>query len=86
MKIKKCLFFNTSTFSLHQDIIIIESLLHYFKTDIIMHLEHGCALCEIWEFRCRNMVILTKILDFVMFGTRNLRHNDEKLKKKLPSP
>jgi hypothetical protein len=48
---------------LHYDIIIIESLWHYFKTDIIMHLEHDCAMCKIWEFYWRNMVILTKFLD-----------------------
>jgi hypothetical protein len=29
------------------------------------------------------MVILTKFFDFVMFGTRDLGHNGEKLKKKI---
>jgi hypothetical protein len=29
------------------------------------------------------MVILTKFLDFVMFGTRDLGHNGVKLKKKI---
>jgi hypothetical protein len=28
------------------------------------------------------MVVLAKLLDFMMFGTRDLRHNGEKLKKK----
>jgi hypothetical protein len=32
------------------------------------------------------MVILTKFLDFVMFGTKDLGHNGVKLKKNLPSP
>ena len=34
----------------------------------------------------RNMVILTKFLDFVMFGTRDLGHNGEKFQKNLPFP
>jgi hypothetical protein len=34
------------------------------------------------NFHSRNMVILTKFLDLVMFGTRDLGHNGEKLKKK----
>jgi hypothetical protein len=75
---KKCLFLITALF--HSDIIIIESLWHYFKTDIMTHLKHGCALCEIWEFHCVNMVILTKFLDFVTFGTRDLGHNGEKFR------
>jgi hypothetical protein len=37
MKIKKCLFFNTTTALLPQDFIVIESLGHYFKTYFIMH-------------------------------------------------
>jgi hypothetical protein len=77
----KCLFFNVSTALLHKDINITESLWHYFKTNIIMHLEQDCALCEIWEFHSRNMLILTKFLDFVMFGTRELWHNGEKFEK-----
>jgi hypothetical protein len=39
------------------------------------------------DFHSRNMVILTKFLDFVMFGTRDLGHNGIKSKtKKIPSP
>jgi hypothetical protein len=34
----------------------------------------------------RNMAILTKFMDFAMFGTRDLGHNGKKLKKKIPSP
>jgi hypothetical protein len=33
------------------------------------------------DFHSRNMVILTKFLDFVMFGTRDLGHNGVKFKK-----
>jgi hypothetical protein len=33
------------------------------------------------DFHSRNMVILTKFLDFVMFGTKDLGHNGVKLKK-----
>jgi hypothetical protein len=50
-----------------------------------MILEQGCAVYEISEFHSRNMVISTKFMDFVMFGTRDLGHSGEKLKKKLPS-
>jgi hypothetical protein len=46
-----------------------------------MHLEQGCASCEIWEFHSRNMAILTKFLDFAMFGTRDPGHNGKKSKK-----
>jgi hypothetical protein len=45
-----------------------------FKTNIIMHLQQGYASCEIWEFHSRNMAILTKFLNFAMFGTWNLGH------------
>jgi hypothetical protein len=45
-----------------------------------MHLEQGCALCEILEFLRRNMAILSKFLDFVMFETRDLGNNGEKFK------
>jgi hypothetical protein len=34
----------------------------------------------------RNMAILTKFLDFAMFGTRDLGHNGKNFLKKLPSP
>jgi hypothetical protein len=33
------------------------------------------------DFHSRNKVILTKFLDFVMFGTRDIGHNGVKLKK-----
>jgi hypothetical protein len=56
-------------------------LWHNFKTNIIMNLEQGCAVCEIWDFHSRNMAILTKFLNFVMFGTRDLGHNGKKFKK-----
>jgi hypothetical protein len=38
------------------------------------------------NFHSRNIVIFSKFLDLVKFGTRDLGHNGEKLKKKLPSP
>jgi hypothetical protein len=34
------------------------------------------------DFHSRNMVIFSKFLDFVMFGTGDLGHNAEKFKKK----
>jgi hypothetical protein len=46
-----------------------------------MNLEQGCAVCEIREYHSRNMVISTKFMDFVMFGTRDLGHNGEKFNK-----
>jgi hypothetical protein len=53
MKINKMFVFNTSTALLHQDIIINESLWHYFKTNIIMHLavlyvKFENLIAEIW--------------------------------------
>jgi hypothetical protein len=47
----------------------------------IIHLEQGCAVCEIWEFHSRNMVIWIKFMDFVIFGTTDLGHNGKKFKK-----
>jgi hypothetical protein len=38
------------------------------------------------DFHSQNMVILTKFLDLVMFGTRDLGNNGVKFKKKIPSP
>jgi ribosomal protein S19 len=47
--------------------------------------EQGCASIKktkhFVNFHSRNMVILTKFLDFVMFGTRDLGHNGENFKK-----
>jgi hypothetical protein len=38
------------------------------------------------DFHSRNMVIFSKLLDFVMSGTGDLGHNGEKVKKKkIPS-
>jgi hypothetical protein len=82
MKMNKCLYFIIYRKGLlHWDIIINESLWHYFKIDIVMHFGHGCALCEIRELYFRNMVILTKFLDFMMtlmFGTKDHWHNGAK--------
>jgi hypothetical protein len=43
--------------------------------------EQGCAGIKnkhFVDFHSRNMVILTKFLDFVMFWTRDLGHNGKK--------
>jgi hypothetical protein len=68
--------------------ISFEIMSQRFNKDYIL-VEQGCASIKeqtFLNFHNRNMVIFSKFLDFVMFRTRDLRHNGEKLKKKIPSP
>jgi hypothetical protein len=53
--------------------IIFEELPQKFNNDNIL-VEQGCVSIKEQTFHSRNMLILTKFLYFVMFGTRDLRH------------
>jgi hypothetical protein len=69
----------------HYD-ISFEIMSQRFNNDYIL-VEQGCASIKknqtFLNFHSRNMVIFSKFLDFVMFGTRDLRHNGTMAKKKI---
>jgi hypothetical protein len=79
-KFRNVFFFNTlhslAPLRYYQWIFVISFQNWYYNT-------LGAWLCFMWNLRisCRNMVLLTKFLDFVIFGTRDLMHNGEKLNK-----